>query len=126
MPTYKLNRNYLLHSKFGHTIHFKKGEPTNVPQICAREVVAIGAELLEGDVVEVLDDEPVIVNKTHEERLSDLFKAFDVMMERDQRGDFTAQGIPNLFALNKMLDFEVDAKERDSAWEQYRISKEEE
>jgi hypothetical protein len=73
VATYKLNRNFLLHTKTGNTIAFKKGEPVFVPNHCAREAVAIGAELVEGEKVDVLEDEVVDTGPTPEERAERCF-----------------------------------------------------
>jgi acylphosphatase len=124
VATYKLNRNYLLHTKTGNTIYFKKGEPTVVPKHCVKEVVAIGAELLEGEVVDTLEDEVEVVVLSPEERVAKLKDAFRVMEGRTERNDFTGNGQPNVHALEKLVGFEVDSKERTKVWEDYLLEKE--
>jgi hypothetical protein len=123
VATYKLNRNYLLHTKTGNTIQFLKGEPTYVPKHCVKEAVALGAELLEGEVVDALEDEVVIVHVTPEERVAKLKDAFRVLEERNERNDFTGNGQPNVHALEKLVGFAVEAKERTKVWEDYLLEK---
>jgi hypothetical protein len=124
VATYKLNRNYLLHTKTGNTIHFKKGEPTFVPKHCAKEAVALGAELIEGEAVDALPDEVDVVVLSPEERVAKLKDAFRVLEGREERNDFTGTGLPNVTALSKIVGFEVEAKERTKVWEDYLMEKE--
>jgi hypothetical protein len=43
MPQFILHRNYVLRTTNGHAIGFVANEPTNVPEICVEDAVAIGA-----------------------------------------------------------------------------------
>jgi hypothetical protein len=125
VPTYTLNRNYLLHTTTGNSIQFLKGKPTFVPKPCARDAVSIGAELVEGDKVDILEDEVEIIHISPEERVAKMKDAFRIMQDRDERGDFTGTGVPNLGALEKLTGFMSDAKERNTVWEGYLTELEE-
>lgn len=119
MSEFVLHRNYLVISKTGHSIQFKKGEPTFVPAACRNEVIAIGAQPLDGDTA-VLGDEQVVVELTAEERKEQLIKAFKVMQERQHRGDFTGQGLPAVKALEKLVEFTPEKVEVEELWQAYR------
>lgn len=105
----------------GHFIRFVKGEPTEVPREMWSDVQAAGA-VPETDLP---DDEPLAVTVTHDpvERQQKYFDAFVALEERNERGDFTASGLPNSKTLEKLVGFQVVNNERDSMWEKYLASK---
>lgn len=126
MPDYVLNRNYTHRSLLGHSVEFKKGEPVFVPPILEKEVVAIGAQRVDGEnpavVEEVKKAEEVL---SDEQRKEELYAAFDLIVERNDSGDFTAQGIPTVKAVEKIVGFNVEKKEVAESYAAYRIVKQE-
>lgn len=64
----------------------------------------------------MLDEEEVVVELTAEEREEQLIKAFKVLQERNERGDFTGQGIPSIPALKKLVEFAPEKKEVETLW----------
>lgn len=126
MPDYVLNRNYTHRSLLGHSVEFKKGEPVFVPPILEKEVVAIGAQRVDGEnpavVEEVKKAEEVL---SDEQRKEELYAAFDLIVERNDSGDFTAQGIPTVKAVEKIVSFNVDKKEVVDTYGEYRVAKQE-
>ena len=115
MPEFVLNRDFVLRSLNGHIITFKKGEPVWVPPVCVKEAVGIGAACVDGDV-DVIGDTPeksVVTGKDRETALTD---AFDILVERNGRGDFTGQGIPAAKAVERLVGFEVSRQEIETAW----------
>lgn len=108
----------------GHFIRFIKGQPTEVPREMWSEVQAAGAV----PESELPDDEPKAVKAVHDpaEREAMFFAAFDELIDRNARGDFTASGLPNAKILEKMLGFQVVNVERDAMWEKHLASKREE
>jgi hypothetical protein len=105
----------------GHFIRFKKGEPTFVPRDMWAEVQAAGAVPEEA----LPDDEPLITKVTHDpvERQKLFFGAFKTLEERNERGDFTASGLPNSKMMEKIVGFQVVNSERDAMWEKYLAEK---
>ena len=119
MPVFTLHRNHILRTLFGHTIKFEKGAPTNVPQICVPDAIAIGAVPAEG--IESVDPEEVVVAQlTPAERKAAVFKAFDVMAKRGERMDFNASGLPNNKRIPALTGFEITTNERDAFWLDYK------
>jgi hypothetical protein len=124
MPLFTLHRTFVLRTNKGHSIRFVKGEPTWVPPLCIEDVVAIGAIPQEG--VDVLPPEAgPVLELTAEERQKKLFEAFDQLMARHDRGDFTASNQPHCKKLQSITGFEVAIAERDDAWRKYRVQQEE-
>lgn len=126
MPLFTLHRNYILRTTKGHSIRFIKGQPVNVPTVCVEDAVAIGAQAVDAQDGDILGEE----NKpqpsmTSEERKAKVFEAFGVMKTRNERGDFTASGIPNAKRLPALLGFELTSKERDTYWMEYRALEQE-
>ena len=124
MPEYVLGRNYTHRSVHGHIINFVKGQPTYVPPILERELTQLGAEPVDGDKVDLIDDLPAApVAPAGEDRKAILLAAFEQLEARNARGDFTGQGRPNLNTLKELVGFEVITRERDAIWEEYMGAK---
>lgn len=118
-----LHRNKVIASVMGLAIEFEKSVPTFVPPFMYQEVIAAGGvpeseltedELRVGNPNEVLD--PV-------ERKAALMKAFEVIVLRNVREEFTAGGTPHNTIMAKELGWTVSAKERDVAWVEFKADK---
>lgn len=110
-----LNRTFCLVSLTGHAIGFEKGVPIDVPACMVHEALAIGA---------VADEQmaaPEEIKTVHElnpvVRDAEITRAFDIIVERAARGDFTAAGRPHAKAVNKIVGYDTDATERDRLWD---------
>lgn len=118
-----MHRNRTIASKTGHSVEFVKGQLTHVPPCMHDEVMAAGA------VPEYEIEEPEanpnakIVPSDPGERQAAMFAAFDTLVLRKSRDDFTAGGSPHLKALALELGWPVDAKEREVAWVNYNNQK---
>lgn len=120
MPTFKLNRNFTLRSTLGHIINFEADKETHVPPALVKEALSIGAEEV-GGKTKVLDDEtPENVIPSGDERNELIFKAMAALIEKNEREDFTGSGAPQVTAIEKIVGFDIDAKERDKLWVEYR------
>ena len=112
-------RNRTIASTLGHSIEFVKGVPTFVPPELYSEVIAAGAAPEEEIPEEELprkSNEPVAAD----EREMELFIAFETIVTRNRREDFTAGGTPNVTVLAQELGWTVPTKERDIAWVKFR------
>lgn len=127
MPWFKLNRNYALSTTKGHSVNFKKGERTWVPQGIVQEALAIGAQP-EDSIDELLPQQQTPEKKVLDEaaRKQKVFDAFEKLLLRAARGDFSASGHPHPRKLEELLGFDMSQKERESLWEQYHAMKAEE
>ena len=120
MPYFTLNRDWVL-SGFGHVINFYKGEETWVPPLLASSAVAIGAQAVDGVNPDPLPPEsPAEELVSLDERDTLIFAAFEQILARaDQeayREDFNAQGQPNVKVIEKIVGFDITAKERNELW----------
>lgn len=122
MGMFTLHRNFILRTNKGHSIQFVKGVPTRVPPMCETDVIAIGAVPLEEVDVIPAETKPK-VELTPQQREEALFKAFDTLVARNDRGDFTASNQPHCKKLAHITDFEVSIAERDEAWQKYKAEK---
>ncbi len=116
-----LNRDRVVASAFGHSVSFKKGEPTHVPPEMYAEVIAAGA------VPEEELTEPVVKKPDYPtapaEREAALFEAFEAIVLRNDSSDFTAGGNPKDSVVEKAVGFKVSAKEREAAWNKFKLGK---
>jgi len=115
-----LNRNYTLSTTVGQVIQFVKNEPTFVPKAALREAVAIGAVPTDGSDVDVIQERPETYEPTDlNERAENIMKAIYVLVERNDRGDFTAAGAPRADAVSREVGFRVQGKEFAPIWQRY-------
>jgi len=123
MPNYTLNRNHIHRSIFG-VVSFEKGKPSWVTPMLEKEIIAIGGERVDGEVVDPLD--PVkeeYVAPTPAERFAALEDAFDTLIARNEPKEFTGAGVPTVKAVEKIVSFDVDRTEIEHAYADYRATK---
>ena len=125
MPEFILNRNYTL-AGAGHMINFVKGQPTYVPPGMVKDAIGIGADPVDGPIDVLGPEEVDVAPLTFAEKEALMNKAFDKMVERNEREDFDAAGRPKHEELAKLVGFSFTKKEREAFWQKYRISKAEE
>ena len=116
-----LNRNRAVVSAFGHTVSFVKGQPTHVPPEMYAEVIAAGA-VPETELTEQELPKPDYPTDPGERELL-LFAAFESLVLRNDSADFTAGGMPRDSVLEKAVGFKVSAKERETAWTNFKVGK---
>lgn len=114
------HRDRVIASTSGHILGFKKGVPTHVPPEAIKDVIAAGG--MPED--ETFDPDPPKGSGPQEptdptERQLALFTAFETLIKRNRREDFTAGGMPHQKALAVELGWPVAAKERDAAWVEF-------
>lgn len=122
MPYMSLHRNYTLVSLAGRVITFTKNDATWVPPEVVKEALAIGAENIdENGQKNILEDESkVVIPLTAEEREAKINEAFAIISGRDQRGDFTGQGAPNLKVMSSLTGIELSRADVDPLWETFK------
>ena len=124
MAMFVLHRNYTLRTVDG-VISFKAGEPTYVVPSMVKHAIGIGAQPVEG-TVDVIEPEVTIAPApAGDERVSQLYVAFEQIVKRNDAKDFTAQGIPTVKAVEKLVNFNVDSKEIAEAYYNFRTPKDE-
>ena len=125
MPYFTLQRNYALSTTKGHSVNFKKGERTWVPLSIVQEAMSIGA--IPEEPIDILSPEQEALKEpTDAKRREVVFAAFEKLMLRAGRGDFTASGQPHPKKLEEIVGFEMDQKEREALWTAYNAMKQEE
>jgi len=117
--SFVMGRNRVLRTTAGHTIEFKKGEPTYVPPEIHEEATAAGAVPEdEAAFLEAQKEPPKKVVPTGNDRKDTIMTAMQIMVERNAREDFGANGLPTMKNLQKECNFDIDAKERDAIWKE--------
>jgi hypothetical protein len=107
-------------------ISFKKGEKTWVPPAAVPFAIAIGAVPLEGTIADenfdpIPQDPKQPVTMSAEERKQKIYAAFEQLLLRSNRGDFTASGNPHVKKLSDIVGFDVGPGERDEMWVAYNM-----
>lgn len=122
---YVLNRNKTHISLTGKVIRFEKGVPTRVPADLVREVVAFGAERVDGSNGEAFEDEEALPPAEPQglERDELILAAIEELVAKNDSDDFGANNAPKPSALSKVTGLKVDNKERDRAWMLYQARK---
>lgn len=120
MTKYVSYRDITVSSVFGHSIEFKKGQPTLCPPTMHPELLAMGI-LPE----EPLTEEPVVEGTQAPQdpvaREAALFAAFEKVTLRNAREEFTGTGSPHLSVMEKELGWKIDSKERDASFKKWTL-----
>lgn len=119
MSKFVLNRDYVLNSDVGLSVRFIKGEPVFVPKPLEKLAVSIGAECVDGEVDVLPPEKEPEPELTPEELQTLLFAAFEQMEVRDERGDFTGQGIPAMKPVEAIVGRNLERAQVTDAWEAY-------
>lgn len=117
---FTFQRDRVIASKFGHSIFFPKGVPTHVPPEMVAEVVAAGGisdEEVDLDPPKPVEGKTEPVDPT--ERKKAVFAAFEAMILRNRREEFTAAGVPHGRSLAKELGWSLPNQERDLLWVEF-------
>lgn len=123
LPLLVLNRNYTLSSTKGHSIAFVKDKPTLVPAALYQEALSIGALPEDGEIDMLDDDKKEQAPMDPAERNPLILAAIEELVERNERGDFTAAGAPTVEAIVKIVGFKVQSKEIATVWQEYHEKK---
>lgn len=120
MANYVLNRDYTLRSTSG-VISFIKGEPTFVPKHMEREVVAIGAECVDGVAPSLVPETKKLQQIPQgEDRNEQIVTAINLLVERNDANDFTGSGRPTVKAVERLTGFTVEGSEVALAWDEVK------
>lgn len=119
---YVANRDFTVSSLTGHTLRFKKDEPRFVPAAVRRECLRHGIIPVEGEEMPIKDEGKKDPNPPPigEDRDIAIQEAIELLIERDDRGDFTGAGIPKVEAIEKICEFNIDAGERDRIYREMK------
>lgn len=110
-------------SKSGRSVEFEKGVPTFCPPQMHAELIASGVVPAEEMPEPPESDEPQAPALPND-REEAVFAAFEKILLRNKRNDFSATGAPHLAVLTKVLGWDFpDAKERDALWIKFQQAK---
>ena len=126
LPEFKLNRNFTLISKTGLALRFEKGVPRPVHAQLVPEVLAIGAERVDAEQGEGMGDEKRPPEEPQGVEREDLIQAaIEDLVERNNRKDFIAGGVPKPVAIKAIVGFQPEPDEVKKAWLAYQAAKSE-
>lgn len=111
-------RDHTVRTKSGHILRFKKGVPKYVPPE-VRHLVLQGAILPVDGNMPVEEEKEVAPRPLGDDRRERIFQAVSLLAELNDVEDFTGSNVPKTTSVKREVGFEVDARERDEAWERY-------
>jgi len=115
-------RNVTFASVTGGSYEFRKGVPTYAPPRMHDELIAMGIVPEEGQEVEKDPVAGPTEPTSPTEREAALFAAFEKIVARGRREDFTAVGAPHAAVLSRDLGWgSIVAKERDAVWSKWTL-----
>jgi len=111
-----LGRDVRIATTTGHVLRFEKGVPKSVPRVAQPYCEDKGVTFVDDTDAQ---DSPRLPERNPQgrERLAAVQDAMLLLARRQDSGDFTGGGVPDLKALAKLVDFPVLARERNAAWE---------
>jgi hypothetical protein len=108
----------------GHCIDFpgKTAEGlvfVQVPPALHEEVLAAGL-ISESEIEEEVDPTVIVAPTDPDKRHEALHAAFEALVKRQQREDFSGNGAPKPAAMDKQLGWTLDPKELKVAWPKFQ------
>lgn len=119
---FMMHRDKTIASTCGISVEFKKGELHLVPPAMYTEVLAAGG-VPESEIPE--DEMPGAPTSptAAADREAAIFKAFEAILLKNEREEFTAGGMPHNAVLSRAVGWSVMAKERDAAWVKFTATR---
>lgn len=113
-------RDFVLRSTQGHTVIFKAGKPTPVPEALYAEALARNIVPVKGpiDTDEAANGKAVALTGPLRDAL--IYHALDAIVKRNQVEDFDGGGNPKPDAVKEMVGVAISATERTKHWANYR------
>jgi hypothetical protein len=119
---YVSQRDITVASLSGRSVFFKKGVPTYAPDQMHAELIKHGVLPTE-EIPEPEDDGSPKEPTVQTDRQAAIYAAFEKVILRGKRNDFSGTGAPHAAVLSKELGWSLDGKERDVAWQSYQNDK---
>ena len=111
------NRNYMLNTTTGHCVYFKQGVPKLCPNIILEQAIAVGILPTDDKDLPGGDNDKILpVEATGSARIQQIRDICEALMRRNQRGDFTASGIPSKKVVESALGYRIDETELGKVW----------
>lgn len=115
-------RDRTISSTLGHCVFFPKGVATYAPPALHRAVMEAG-----GEPEDEMEDPRDPTAKTGpaeptdpEARGADIYAAIEMIVNKNNRDDFTANGSPHTKALSQLVGWKVTPDERDLQWAKFQ------
>jgi len=121
---YVSNRDVTVMTDYGHCIGFKKNVPQYVPAMAREDAISHGVLPVNGELPTIDKDEkpPEPIGP---QRKRVLKEAVQVLMKRNDIGDFTAGGVPKEAAVQEEVGFRVARREINEAFKDVKADKQE-
>lgn len=117
-------RDFMLNSTLGHSLSFKKDQPTAVPHAIVDEALKVNILPFEGGTGKEFDDPNASASANTSIsgalRRAVLFHAISEIVKRNDPDDFSGGGRPNAKAVSDRAGVRISATELNKYWDEYR------
>jgi len=116
------NRNYTLATTKGHVVRFYKGIAKFIPNVILEDAVAVGiVPTDEKDLPNAEERNPLLPHAAvGAERVRQIREVVEALVERNQRGDFAASGLPSIAVVGDALGYKIEQSELGKVWHTIR------
>ena len=116
------NRNYTLATRKGHVVRFYKGISKQIPNIILEDAIAVGIVPVDDkDLPNAEERNPLLPHAAvGAERVRQIREVVEALVERNQRGDFAASGLPSIAVVSDALGYKIEQAELGKVWHSIR------
>jgi len=119
---YVANRNVTISTATGHALSFKKDVPQLVPPIMRQELLQHGILPVNGDLPIEKEKDEEALPPIGDERTEAIDGAIRRLVDENDRASFGASGVPHVRAIEDIIGYDINAKERDEAWKRHNAA----
>lgn len=124
MPSMVCQRDYTLRTLTGHVIHFKAGEPKDVPLEVVDAAIAVNIIPVTGGFADRVEEKHTgparIASMSTEMREAILLHTIHELVRDAETATFDAGGKPKTAVVKERCGLELTATERSKLWDKYR------
>ncbi len=117
-------RNLTLATTKGHVVRFYKGIAKAIPKTILEDAMAVGIMPTDDKYLPNEAGDSILGEVARgSERVRQIREVVEALIERNQRGDFAASGLPSLVVVSDALGYKVEQAEVSRVWASIREEK---
>lgn len=117
-------RNYTLATTKGHVIRFYKGIAKAIPGTILEDAMAVGIMPTDEKYLPGAETQSILGDVARgTERVRQIREVVEALVARNERGDFSASGLPSLVVVSDALGYKIEQSELSRVWASIREEK---